>query len=225
MLREVCEYLLLPEQRRSRERLAQHRKRQLTARELADRREAEMPWLRLDAGAYAAIGAKEAVSGGVDVEPGGERREDSLGAELGLSQLHPIAGRCGLAIEEVQIGAPMVPARARQGRPAQDFGDALRRRQGMYIDELPARTEHRPIAAVFAVPNRELAIEIAKAARDSEFEAAHQGRALQALKCRLDMHVHRRGGLRQLDDVGARPAGQFVDIHGFNSRPAANSAT
>src|ERR1019366_4281488 len=118
-----------------------------------------------------------------------------------------------------------MPAGTGQRRPSQDGADTLRRRHSCYVERPTGIVVERPFAVVLCVPNRQLAVEIAKAADRLEIEACCLRRSAQIQKGGDRLHMQHTRRFRHRHDVGPHPARQFEGVQGEASRAAANSAT
>src|ERR1700691_257613 len=147
------------------ERVAQDGGSQTAAGGFGEGGKAEVPGFRLYAGEGAAGRAKEAEPGGVRLEPLGKRGEGAGRGVLGRNQLNPVARRQCAAVDEIQVGSPMMAARARQRGPMKNGVDALGRGQAGRLEDPALGIVQRRLPAPFAVPDRELARKVAEGAR------------------------------------------------------------
>src|SRR5258707_10691113 len=149
---------------------------QAAARVFGNRGKTEMPGFGPDARQYAAERAEKSEPGRVRLHPLGERCEGPGRCELLLRELDPVARRGGVAIDEIDIRAPVMPARPGEGGPQQNRLNALKRGPSTRVERQARCVEHRPLAAEFSVPDRELPRKVAKAAERYGIEAVGQGR-------------------------------------------------
>src|SRR5882724_1711771 len=184
-----------------------------------------MPGFGLDSRQNTPIGSKKAESGSMHLQPGGERRERSGTRIFFGTELHAIAWREGICVNEVDIGTPVMPAGARKGRPSKNGRNALRRRQLRSVDSAAGGVVQRLLAAELAVPDGKLTIEIAKCAHGLKVEAVRPCRPVQIHERRDRMDMQGTGRVGHADDVRSRLPGQFLGNQGAASRAAANSAT
>src|ERR1700722_1166450 len=76
--------------------------------------EAEMPGFGLYARQYTAKRAEKPESSRIERQPFGQRGERTARLELLRRELHPKPRRDGVPIDEIDVGAPVVPARRRR---------------------------------------------------------------------------------------------------------------
>ncbi len=184
-----------------------------------------MPRLGLHPRQFAAVRAKKSEARGIGLKPLRKRCKRSRGRELRRRQLDPIARADGVTVDEIHIRPPVVAAGPGEGRPLQNGGDALGRRQPCGVEQAPRRVVDRRRTAVFRVPDRELAREIAKTTRRHQVEAGCQRRPAQIQERRHHVRVQRTRRIGHVDYVAAHDSGQLARRHGANSRAAAYSAT
>ena len=143
-------------------------------------------------------------------EPSIEPGERATRRVLRRYQLRSLARGQRGAVIDIEIGAPMMAARARQGRPAEDGLDPFGRRQRQGVERLSLPVEQRPLAAVLAVPDKALTVEVAERGRRFKHDTV--------LQCR---RPHREEGLHHCgmqqavriledDEVAARAPGELV---------------
>src|SRR6185295_18207940 len=115
-------------------------------------------------------------------------------------------------VRDVDVAAPVMPARARQRGPQQDGIDARAGIEQGYVDWPARAVERRALAAELRVPDRALAAEIAK---------RRDGEKVKSRECRGFTHCKKRahGGRMQQAarvfesyKVAAVPAGQLHPV-------------
>src|ERR1700722_7734494 len=202
----------------------QHARGQPAAGVFRDGCEAEMPRFGLYARQYPAKRAEKPESHRIVRQPFGQCGERTARLELLRRELNPKPSRNGVPIDEIDVGAPVVPARSGKGGPQQNRLDALGCVELVRIEGQSCRVNHGPRAAEFLVPDRQLAREIAKTALRHKIEAVGQGPAPKGQEWRGHVIVQSTPRFAAAADVemalGAKPAG----VHDA-ARPAANSAT
>ena len=107
----------------------QQARRHARERVLRDGRVRQVPWLRLDAAAAARVGAVETEAPHVHAEPGGKPRERAAAPVFGDFQLRRVSPGHDPAVGDVDVGAPVMAARAGQRGPQQDRRPRARRRR------------------------------------------------------------------------------------------------
>src|SRR5882724_10126124 len=118
-----------------------------------------------------------------------------------------------------------MPARAGESRPQHNRLDPLTGGQITHVERQAGCVNHRPLAAEFPVPDRELARKVPKTALRHRIEAVGEGPPAQ-IQERGD-HVRMQGtpGVGHVRDVSADLPGEFAVVHDTSSRAAAKSAT
>src|SRR5882724_95053 len=149
---------------------------QTAASNFGNRRKAEMPGFGPDPRQYTAKRAEKSEPGRVRLQPLGERCEGPGRCELLLREPYPVARRGGLAIDEIDVRAPVMSARSGQSGPEQNHLHALQGGQLAHVDGAARYVERRLLAKEFSVPDRQLTRKVSKAADGYRIEAISQGR-------------------------------------------------
>src|SRR3954469_17739629 len=82
-----------------------------------------------------------------------------------------VARRLRVRVHDVEVRAPVLPARARQGGPPEYGRDPFRPGEGGEIQWFATTIQHRPLAPELAVPDGELAIEIPEARESRDIDS------------------------------------------------------
>jgi len=121
-----------------------------------------MSQLTRNTAAIAIIGPEEPEVGGIGREPLIQCPETAATLVVAALQSRPRTFDQHRAIDDVQVGAPMVTAGARQCRPQQDGLHQGALFQGRRIQQLFVAIQQRPLATELAVPDRQLLLEAAE---------------------------------------------------------------
>ncbi len=115
-------------------------------------------------------------------------------------------------VDHIDLRAPMMAARARQRRPTQDCLDDLRFAQARIVECGALRVVKRALAAELLVPDAQLRLEIAKAARHRDIDAFAR-RGFAHLQERINrVAMQRSFQLVELTHMRARAAGKFQGV-------------
>jgi hypothetical protein len=106
-----------------------------------------------------------------------------------------------------------MPAAARNGGPAQDGVDGLRVCELPTLQQAALAVVQRALASPFAVPDRQLRIEVAKAGARRQVDAVALGRVAHRQERGGSLVVESTARLSQLHDMRARASGQLELVH------------
>src|SRR5690242_12123034 len=112
-----------------------------------------MPRLRVNSAEIVRIRAEETESAQMLIEPRRQRSEHAARRKLFRQQLHTVAVRHRRCVVDIDLGAPVVPAAAGDGRPYQNrLYDLLGTHTRVFADIAVAIIE-RPLPPKLSVPD------------------------------------------------------------------------
>src|SRR3984957_16418957 len=189
--------------------------RQRGERRLGDRREAQMPGLRLHASPISAVGPEEAELRHIVGQPGVEAREWAIARELGRHQARTVVGCNGRAIDDVQIRTPMMTARARKSGPDENGVDESAFVQAAVSQGAAAAVEELTLAQVLRIPDRNLAIKVAEARNDCKLDPDRARSRAHCERLGRRLAVQNTAELGDFPHVRAGAASQLEAIEHF----------
>jgi hypothetical protein len=174
---------------------------------------ADMPGLGIDAAAVAVVRPEKAEASEIRVQPCIQRGEHPTRRVLPGQQLHPVPGRHGTCVVDIDVRAPVMAAGTGQRGPRQDRFQQLVHGQRRVVAGNAGAVIQRALAAELAVPDRGLRGQVAKRAEHGQVDVLARRRGSQPQEGLQGFAVQGRAQVVALDQMAARAAGELQLVH------------